>query len=120
MIPGNDDAIRSINLISRLIADAILEGKGEDEVQAEDRPVPPVIEEAQVSEEVAEEAPTANGTGGEEAVSEEAVPGVEEVEVETSVEDTPAEAPVPEPAAAEEAPAEPTEAAGTEDEEEES
>ncbi len=62
VIPGNDDAIRSVNLISRLIADAVLEGKGEDEVQAEDRPLPPVIEEAQVSEEAAEQA-AANGAG---------------------------------------------------------
>ena len=51
VIPGNDDAIRSINLISRLIADSILEGSGEDEVPVEDRPVPPVIEEARVAEE---------------------------------------------------------------------
>lgn len=54
VIPGNDDAIRSVNLISKLMADAVLEGKGEDEVQAEERPVPPVIEEAQASEEAAE------------------------------------------------------------------
>ena len=51
VIPGNDDAIRSINLISRLIADSILEGSGQDEVPVEDRPVPPVIEEARVAEE---------------------------------------------------------------------
>ncbi len=118
VIPGNDDAIRSINLISRLIADAILEGKGEDEVQPEDRPVPPVIEEAQVSEEVVEETPTANGTGEYEAASEEPVPGAETIEVETSAEEA---ASAPEPAAEEvEASAEPAKAAGTEDEEEES
>lgn len=65
VIPGNDDAIRSVNLISRLIADAVLEGKGEDEVQTEERPVPPVIEEAQISEEVAEQAAAStNGDGG--------------------------------------------------------
>ncbi|HZF57823.1 MAG TPA: 30S ribosomal protein S2 [Rubrobacter sp.] len=46
VIPGNDDAIRAISLISRLVADAIVEGRGE-EVPVEDRPVPPVIEEAQ-------------------------------------------------------------------------
>lgn len=71
VIPGNDDAIRAINLISKLMADAVLEGKGEDEVQAEERPVPPVIEEAQASEEAAElsasaDAPvavSANGSG---------------------------------------------------------
>ncbi len=48
VIPGNDDAIRAISLISRLVADAIVEGRGE-EVPVEDRPVPPVIEEAQES-----------------------------------------------------------------------
>jgi small subunit ribosomal protein S2 len=51
VIPGNDDAIRSINLISRLMANAILEGKGEDEVPAEDRPLPPAVEEARATEE---------------------------------------------------------------------
>src|SRR5918997_4401578 len=51
VIPGNDDAIRAINLISRLIANAILEGRGEDEVPVEDRPVPPAVEEARVTEE---------------------------------------------------------------------
>jgi small subunit ribosomal protein S2 len=63
VIPGNDDAIRSINLISRLMAEAVLEGKGEEEVQREDRPVPPVVEEARISEEVMEETPVANGDG---------------------------------------------------------
>src|SRR5215217_9058043 len=51
VVPGNDDAIRSINLISGLIADAILEGRGE-EAQVEERPVPPVIEDSQVNAEV--------------------------------------------------------------------
>ena len=64
IIPGNDDAIRSINLISRLMADAILQGKGEDQVHPEDRLVPPVIEEARVAEEIAA-ANAANGSGGE-------------------------------------------------------
>ena len=56
VIPGNDDAIRAISLISRLVADAIVEGRGE-EAPPEDRPVPPVIEDAQVSA----EAQDANG-----------------------------------------------------------
>jgi len=51
VIPGNDDAIRAISLISRLVADAIIAGRGE-EVQAEERPVPPVIEDSQVDAEV--------------------------------------------------------------------
>ena len=65
VIPGNDDAIRSISLISRLVADAIIAGRGE-EVQADERPVPPVIEDSQVEAEalqtadVTSEAP--NGT----------------------------------------------------------
>src|SRR3712207_2543459 len=78
VIPGNDDAIRAINLISRLIANAILEGKGEDEFPAEDRPVPPVVEEARVTEEpeisaAAEaNATTANGSAEPEETPEEA------------------------------------------------
>ena len=47
VIPGNDDAIRSISLISRLVADAIIEGRGE-EARPDERPVPPVIEDATV------------------------------------------------------------------------
>src|ERR687898_64366 len=46
VIPGNDDAIRSISLISRLIADAIVEGRGEEALPTESRPVPPVVEAA--------------------------------------------------------------------------
>ena len=99
VIPGNDDAIRSINLISKLMADAVLEGKGEDEVQAEERPVPPVIEEAQASEEAAELSSTpevsavasANGNGGAsegpafEGISEEAASVEEAADAEESV-----------------------------------
>ncbi|MEW6638528.1 MAG: 30S ribosomal protein S2 [Actinomycetota bacterium] len=83
VIPGNDDAIRSISLISRLVADAIIEGRGEEAVPAEERPLPPVVEEARVTgeeralEEVAEESvpessaktsgePAAAGSGTEE------------------------------------------------------
>ncbi|WP_084709558.1 30S ribosomal protein S2 [Rubrobacter aplysinae] len=55
VIPGNDDAIRSINLIAKLVANAVLEGKGEDEVPAEDRPIPPAVEAALVSESVADQ-----------------------------------------------------------------
>jgi len=74
IIPGNDDAIRAINLISRLMADALLMGKGEDEVHPEERLVPPVVEEARVAEEIsAENAANANGTGGDAAPAVEAV-----------------------------------------------
>lgn len=65
VIPGNDDAIRAINLISRLVADAILAGRGEDEVPTEDRPVPPAVEEARAAEDALETATSsasANGT----------------------------------------------------------
>ena len=63
VIPGNDDAIRSISLISRLIADAIVQARGEEAVPASDRPLPPIVEEAQVSEEISPEqtSETANG-----------------------------------------------------------
>ena len=67
VIPGNDDAIRSISLISRLIADAVVEARGEEAVPAGERPLPPAVEEAQVPEEsteanaAEEEAEAANG-----------------------------------------------------------
>src|SRR5919202_6042646 len=51
VIPGNDDAIRSISLISKLIADAVIEGSDENEAALEDRFVPPTVEEASVAEE---------------------------------------------------------------------
>jgi small subunit ribosomal protein S2 len=60
VIPGNDDAIRAISLISRLVADAIVEGRGE-EASIEDRPLPHVIEDAQINAEAQEDG-TANGT----------------------------------------------------------
>ena len=57
VIPGNDDAIRSIYLISRLIADAIIEGRGEEghAAPSENRPVPPAVEDSLVDEEAATE-----------------------------------------------------------------
>jgi small subunit ribosomal protein S2 len=61
VIPGNDDAIRSISLISRLVADAIIEGRGE-EARADERPVPPVIEDATVGGEVQQIETSENGT----------------------------------------------------------
>jgi len=60
VIPGNDDAIRSISLISRLVADAIILGRGE-ESQPDERPVPPVIEDATVEAE-GQEVSATNGT----------------------------------------------------------
>ncbi len=39
VIPGNDDAIRSVSLIARVIADAAIEGRGGDQASL-DQPVP--------------------------------------------------------------------------------
>jgi small subunit ribosomal protein S2 len=61
VIPGNDDAIRSISLISRLVADAIIQGRGE-EAQPDERPVPPVIEDAAVEAEGQQVAATNGST----------------------------------------------------------
>ena len=45
-IPGNDDGIRSIELIVRQLADAIREGKGESNIaeQKEEAPAQPMTE----------------------------------------------------------------------------
>jgi small subunit ribosomal protein S2 len=42
VIPGNDDAIRSVGLMSRVIADAVIEGRGGD-VEGADANVPQVV-----------------------------------------------------------------------------
>src|SRR5215211_3182656 len=55
VIPGNDDAIRSINLVSMLIADAIIEGRGGEVGFPDERPLPPAVSEAQVDEDRATE-----------------------------------------------------------------
>ena len=57
-IPANDDAIRSVNLMCELIADAILAGKGEEQISAEEMAAgatTPAVDtdELQVSDEVA-------------------------------------------------------------------
>jgi small subunit ribosomal protein S2 len=106
VIPGNDDAIRSISLISRLVADAIIEGRGE-EARVDERPVPPVIEDATVggevqqvdtSEDTAEQPPPVEATeepppadapdGGAVPASEAAVEPKAIVEPEAVVEET--------------------------------
>jgi small subunit ribosomal protein S2 len=73
VIPGNDDAIRSISLISRLVADAIIEGRGEEALPSEERPVPPAVEEAQqIPEGDIEEAASDTLNGGAEQAPTEA------------------------------------------------
>jgi small subunit ribosomal protein S2 len=72
VIPGNDDAIRAINLITRLVADAVLEGRGGEEVHDTDRPIPPAVEEAKAAE------PSVPGAQAEEPVREESSRQVEE------------------------------------------
>ena len=80
VIPGNDDAIRSISLISRLVSDAIIEGRGE-EARADERPVPPVIEDATVGGEVQQVETSEDGTEEPPAVDvTEEPPAVDEAE----------------------------------------
>ena len=76
VIPGNDDAIRSINLICGLIADSIIEGQGGNTVAAEDRPAPPAVQEALVSEQTESIAEAAESGG----VSEETPKGMADPE----------------------------------------
>ena len=102
VIPGNDDAIRAINLISKLVANAILEGKGEDEVPVEDRPVPPVVEEARVSEE-----PQTSDDAGQALETANGRPEPEQAESPTS-EAGPVEEPPSDGAGIEDEPEEPT------------
>ena len=104
VIPGNDDAIRSIRLITKIIADSCARGlessKGYSPISDKESPViqtikkeVPVVEavaeEAVVEEAVVEEAPVVEAVA-EEAVVEEA-PVVEAVaeEAEAAVEETP-------------------------------
>ena len=137
VIPGNDDAIRAINLISRLMAEAVLEGSGADEVPTDDRPVPPVVEEARLAEEAlaqsatdaaesaevttngsadpAAEAPAAEAPATEEPVAEAATPEPTEEPVVSEAASEPA---VEEPAVEESAVEEPAEAGVVEEVEE--
>jgi small subunit ribosomal protein S2 len=91
VVPGNDDAIKSCDLVIRTIADAIEAGK--QKVKPEEFQEQPAPEPEASAEPVAEEA----------AAVEESVPAEEAAPVEEAV---PAEeAPAEEPATAEEAPA---------------
>ena len=98
-IPGNDDGLRSIEIIFRHLADAVIEGKTGVAPVHEETPASPVAAAAPAVEEApaapAEEAPA------EEAVAEEAAAPVEEATAEA----TPAEE-APAPEAADDTPAE--------------
>jgi small subunit ribosomal protein S2 len=98
VIPGNDDAIRSISLISRLVADAIIAGRGE-EVLAEERPVPPVIEDSQVNAEVLQTGTADGPTETPNGIS--AAPPADEPEVPAESEATPEADAADEPAVVE-------------------
>jgi small subunit ribosomal protein S2 len=112
VIPGNDDAIRSITLISRLIGDVIVQARGEEAIP--DRPLPPVVEEAQVSDEAtegiaAEEAaqPEANGRPEPAEAQGEEPPAGEVDRAEEAAADTPATEPAEPEAVAPDEPDEP-------------
>ena len=108
VIPGNDDAIRSVALMCRVIADAVIEGRGglqgEDtnipQVIASDAPVPVVVS--------AEECIEPNPAADLEAVAEAAAAPAEEAAAEPVADETQADepAPVAEGEATEAAPAE--------------
>jgi small subunit ribosomal protein S2 len=84
VIPGNDDAIRSVGLMSRVIADAVIEGRGGDipgadvpQILASDAGVPLIVaaDEAPTSEAgVVDAAPVVEAVFAEEVVAEEVVP----------------------------------------------
>ncbi len=61
VIPGNDDAIRSVSLMCRIVADAVLEGRAATEgpkvEEAVPKPVPIVIKDDTVAEEGSEGKP---------------------------------------------------------------
>ena len=64
VIPGNDDAIRAIKLISSVIADAVIEGRqgeqlSEEPSSSENAAVADNAQDANDAEAVAEEAPAA-------------------------------------------------------------
>lgn len=48
-IPANDDAIRSVSLMCELIADAILAGKGQEQITAEEMAAPAVTSAVELS-----------------------------------------------------------------------
>ena len=104
VIPANDDATKSIDLITRTLAEAIAEGLNERQAEKATADVKSTKKADKQEEAKAEEAPAAEEAPvAEEAKAEEA-PAAEEVPV--AVEAPAEEAPAAEEAAAEEAPAE--------------
>ncbi len=108
-IPGNDDGLRSIEIIFRHLADAVIEGKTGVAPVHEETPASPVAAAAPAVEEApaapAEE-PAAEEAPAEEAVAEEAAPAEKAAPVdEATAEATPAEE-APAPEAADDTPAE--------------
>jgi small subunit ribosomal protein S2 len=120
VVPGNDDAIRSCDLICRVMADAVVEGRGpqvsEQEMEGEggdvDAAVDEAVAEALAAAGIAEEAPAAETPAA-------AAPAAETPAAETPATETPAaETPAAEAAPAETAVAveeTPAEAAGNEE-----
>jgi small subunit ribosomal protein S2 len=111
VIPGNDDAIKSADLVVRTIADAIEAGKQKvtpEELQAEaPKPQAEATAEPQAEEAPAEEAPAAAPAQAEQAPAEEAPAAAPAEAEEAPAEEAPAAAPAEaEEAPAEEAPAE--------------
>jgi len=109
-IPGNDDAIRAVSLLTRVIADAVAEGKmaraGASEEGAEQMPE---WERELLEQQAAEQAAAA----GEAPAAAEETPAEQPAAAEEAPAEQPAaaeEAPAEQPAAAEEAPAEQPEA----------
>ncbi|HVS85742.1 MAG TPA: 30S ribosomal protein S2 [Gaiellaceae bacterium] len=79
VIPGNDDAIRSCSLITRAIADAIMEGKQKVAPQEmERRPEPEAAAEAPAEEAPAEDAPAQEAPAEEPPAAD--APAAEEVQ----------------------------------------
>jgi small subunit ribosomal protein S2 len=104
VVPGNDDAIRSCDLICRVLADAVIEGRGpqvtEEELAAEG------AEEADSIEEAVAEALAVAGITTDDAPAAEAAPTADEAAPAAEPEAAAAPAEAPEAPAAEEAVAE--------------
>ena len=123
-VPGNDDALRAIDLYCDLVADAVLEGlqvevtaSGADLGASEEAPAESALSEEAAAEEApaeeaapaAEEAPAEEAAAAEEAApaAEEAAPAAEEAPAEDAApaEEAPAKKPAAKKASAKKAPA---------------